>query len=190
MNEIKVILRDNKDSDEVFSANSLRISVGDESEDYRSYVADEIKICVTEDGALFFSKESAESFIYFYPDQLDHVAKALNIALKQRKPYRAPASAHNMRTRKVYTMKLTFTPLKQAPDVSMLNDEFGAYIGGTSTKRAAEIVRRVNAFDDLREMLDHLIGKTAAYRDSDTIYNADRLDWVLSDARALLASLE
>ncbi len=68
---------------EVYAKLSKRISVGDETNDFYSYVETEIRISVSEDGSLHFSNcGGSEGFIYFYPDQLEHVKEALDIALE------------------------------------------------------------------------------------------------------------
>lgn len=47
--------------------------------------ANKIGVEVGKDGAIMFSSDTAESFIYFYPQQLPHLAKAVRIAVKQDK---------------------------------------------------------------------------------------------------------
>ena len=68
---------------EVLSFYSKRVAVGGEEEEYRSYESDNIRIGVGEDGHISFSNYSGEGFIYFYPDQLEHVKEAVDRAIKQ-----------------------------------------------------------------------------------------------------------
>ncbi len=68
---------------EVLYFYSKRVSVGGEEEEYRSYESDNIRIGVGEDGHISFSNYNGECFIYFYPDQLEHVKEAVDRAIEQ-----------------------------------------------------------------------------------------------------------
>ena len=63
---------------------SKRVVVSDEENEYRSYVSVSIRLSVNKDGSLCLSNQNGEGFIYFYEDQLVHLQKALEFALKQR----------------------------------------------------------------------------------------------------------
>jgi hypothetical protein len=60
------------------------VFVGDEAQDYRSYEANNIRMYVNKDGSLCLSDYNSEGFIFLYPDQLEHLKKALDVAIKQR----------------------------------------------------------------------------------------------------------
>ena len=63
---------------------SKRVVVSDEEDEYRSYESDNIRLSVKKDGSLCLSDQNGEGFIYFYADQLVHLQKALEVALRQR----------------------------------------------------------------------------------------------------------
>lgn len=70
-----------------------------ESKDDTPYVntINDIRIDVTGDGALSLFESGGEGSIYFYPEQLTHLRKALAMAMKQKREAdanrRKPASA-------------------------------------------------------------------------------------------------
>ena len=78
-------------------------------------------------------------------------------------------------------MKLTYIPLRAAPDTAILNDEFGGEIGITSTQRAAEIVRRVNTFEAMEAELQ---GAYKALQVALTYAAIDSEDFTLLSERA------
>ena len=63
---------------------SKRVVVSDEENEYRSYVSVSIRLSVNKDGSLCLSNQNGEGFIYFYADQLVHLQKAIEVALRQR----------------------------------------------------------------------------------------------------------
>ena len=69
--------------DEIFAGSLKRVTVFGEEQDYRSYVESDILISVKDNGALVMSNMNNESIIYLYPEQLPHLKKALDIALKR-----------------------------------------------------------------------------------------------------------
>lgn len=54
-------------------------------DDYTSYENHRVDISVDKDCSILFYEYSTESFIYFYPDQLQHLKDALDVALLQTK---------------------------------------------------------------------------------------------------------
>ena len=62
---------------------SKRVVVSDEEDEYRSYESGNIRLSVKKDGSLCLSNQNGEGFIYFCKDQLVHLQKALEFALKQ-----------------------------------------------------------------------------------------------------------
>lgn len=85
MRTIKVYPKPVKlDKDEVAAIISKRVMVGDESEDYNSYVSDEIKIVVNKDASLYLSDQHGEGYIYLYADQLDHIKHMVDKAIEVR----------------------------------------------------------------------------------------------------------
>lgn len=82
MKKTKAILKiQPPQNDDVFNAESLRRQISD---DY-IYDSDNIQISVLKDGSLSLFADSSESHVFFYPDTLAHVAKAVRIARKQAK---------------------------------------------------------------------------------------------------------
>jgi len=85
MEEIKVyfaeIGKNGRDADAVFEGYSKRAVVRGEEDDYQSFMETNTHISVMKDGALVLSDEQGESFIYFYPEQLIHLERALDIAI-------------------------------------------------------------------------------------------------------------
>lgn len=69
---------------EILAFYSKRVVVSGEENEYRSYESDNIRICVGKDGHLSVSDWNRDGSVYLYPDQLDHLQKALEVALKQR----------------------------------------------------------------------------------------------------------
>lgn len=49
------------------------------------YIENEIDITINQDGALAMSTDGGEQFIYFYPNQLNHLIQAVKMAQKQAK---------------------------------------------------------------------------------------------------------
>ncbi len=43
------------------------------------YSSHDIKITIKNDGAIYFSKENSEDFIYLYPEQVKHLKKILKV---------------------------------------------------------------------------------------------------------------
>ena len=83
--EIKSFTKnDGLQEDETMAFFSKRVVVFDEENEYRSYVSVSIRLSVNKDGSLCLSNQNGEGFIYFYGDQLVHLQKALEFALKQR----------------------------------------------------------------------------------------------------------
>lgn len=72
------------DDGDVFSGHSKRVALGDEGNDYYNYESSDIHICVLGDGALSLSNCRDDGHVYLYPDQLEHLQKALEIAIQQR----------------------------------------------------------------------------------------------------------
>jgi len=70
--------------DETMAFFSKRVVVSDEEDEYRSYVSGSIRLSVEKDNSLCISDQNGEGFIYFYENQLVHLQKALEFALKQR----------------------------------------------------------------------------------------------------------
>ena len=70
--------------DETMAFFSKRVVVSDEEDEYRSYESNNIRLSVKKDNSLCISDQNGEGFIYFYEDQLVHLQKALEFALKQR----------------------------------------------------------------------------------------------------------
>lgn len=84
--KIKVVWRQDKTgTEEVFRGASIRVNI---REDYSSYQSNLIEIAIGEEGSIHFSDDVAESSIYFYPDQLEHLERALRIAKKQVKNFK------------------------------------------------------------------------------------------------------
>jgi|GEM_PF-6547204 len=83
--ETKVFRKDDElMSGEIIAFFSKRVVVSDEEGEYRSYESDNVRVSVGKDGSLHLSNYNGERFVYFYPDQLDHLQKALEVALTQR----------------------------------------------------------------------------------------------------------
>ena len=83
--EIKSFTKNDRlQGDETMAFFSKRVVVSDEENEYRSYVSVSIRLSVNKDGSLCLSNQNGEGFIYFYKDQLVHLQKALEFALKQR----------------------------------------------------------------------------------------------------------
>ena len=83
--EIKSFTKNDRlQGDETMAFFSKRVVVSDEENEYRSYVSVSIRLSVNKDGSLCLSNQNGEGFIYFYEDQLVHLQKALEFALKQR----------------------------------------------------------------------------------------------------------
>lgn len=84
--EAKVILRkdDNLYEGEIIGFLSKRILVSDEENEYRSHEHHCLRMSVLKDGSLHFCDCNNGSSIYFFADQLEHLQKALEVALKQR----------------------------------------------------------------------------------------------------------
>jgi len=83
--EVRVYMKEDKPSeDEILSFFSRRAIVHGEEADYRSYVSENIHIVVKNDGALLVSDCNDDGLVFFYPDQLDHLKRALDAALAQR----------------------------------------------------------------------------------------------------------
>jgi hypothetical protein len=83
--ETKVFTKNDELSEyEVYAVFSKRVVVSGEEQEYRSYESDNIRIAVKSDGALSVSNYNGEGFVYLYPDQLDHLQKALEAAIRQR----------------------------------------------------------------------------------------------------------
>lgn len=83
--ETKILRKDDKLMEgEIIAFFSKRIVVSDEENEYRSYESDNVRVAVGKDGHLSLSDYNREGFIYFYADQLEHLQKALEVALKQR----------------------------------------------------------------------------------------------------------
>lgn len=80
---VKVFWQDAEDTGEsdVMAGRTWRTH--HDPETLHSYDSDEVNINVSKDGAVSFFNDSAESFIYFYPDQLKYLEKALKQAKKQ-----------------------------------------------------------------------------------------------------------
>jgi len=82
--EIKSFTKNDRlQGDETMAFFSKRVVVFDEENEYRSYVSVSIRLSVNKDGSLCLSNQNGEGFIYFYEDQLVHLQKALEFALKQ-----------------------------------------------------------------------------------------------------------
>ena len=83
--ETKILRKDDKLMEgEIIAFFSKRIVVSGEENEYRSYESDNVRVGVGKDGHLSLSNYNGEGFIYFYADQLEHLQKALEVALKQR----------------------------------------------------------------------------------------------------------
>lgn len=68
----------------VFQGTSKRIIVSEEEDDYFTRNSHSINLRVLQDGALSLADFTGESFLYFYPDQLEHLKQALEIAFSHR----------------------------------------------------------------------------------------------------------
>lgn len=83
--ETKVFRKDTELYDsEIIAFFSKRVFVSDEEGEYRSYESDNVRVSVGKDGHLYLSDWNRDGSIYFYADQLEHLQKALEVALKQR----------------------------------------------------------------------------------------------------------
>jgi hypothetical protein len=85
--EIKTYLKIkelDKDDNCIFSASSMRVSIDSEEYDYRSYILSNIHIKVYEDGELSLYDYDRDHFTHFDTDQLEHLQKAVEIAIEQR----------------------------------------------------------------------------------------------------------
>lgn len=83
--ETKVFRKDCELYDgEIIAFFSKRVIVSDEENEYRSYESDNVRVSVGKDGHLSVSDWNRDGSVYFYADQLEHLQKALEIALKQR----------------------------------------------------------------------------------------------------------
>lgn len=83
--ETKVFRKDCELYDgEIIAYFSKRVQVSDEEGEYRSYESGNIRVSVGKDGHLGVSDWNRDGSVYFYPDQLEHLQKALEVALKQR----------------------------------------------------------------------------------------------------------
>ena len=83
LGEIKTYLAERNTSDsEAFAGSSKMVVVFGEEQDYRSYVECDIRISVKHDGALTVQNVNNDTIVYFYKEQLPHLKKALDIALK------------------------------------------------------------------------------------------------------------
>ncbi len=82
--------------DEVFSMTSRRFSVPNGGG--IPYESDSTKIVVGTDGHIHFSEENGEGWIYFYPDQIPHLKKAL-AALRRQKSHQSDKERKHGRTR-------------------------------------------------------------------------------------------
>jgi hypothetical protein len=96
MAETKVFRKDCELYDgEIIAFFSKRVVVSDEEDEYRSYESDNVRVSVGKDGHLSVSDWNRDNSVYFYADQLEHLQKALEIALKQRSlTQRAPDAAY------------------------------------------------------------------------------------------------
>lgn len=83
--KIKVFWQDAEDTGEsdLFAGRTWRGH--HDPETYYTYTSDEIDITVHKDGAISFFCDNAESHIYFYPDQVKYLIKAVEAARKASK---------------------------------------------------------------------------------------------------------
>lgn len=58
-----------------------------------TYTSNELEINIAKDGALLLSGDADGQFIYFYPQQLTHIHRAISVALKQRRAFAAAIRA-------------------------------------------------------------------------------------------------
>jgi len=69
--------------EELLSVILKRVSVGDESENYYSFVESETAIKVLKNGTVYFFNPNTDSFIYLYPDQIEFLYNTVKIAMDQ-----------------------------------------------------------------------------------------------------------
>lgn len=72
-----------KDENDVFCGHSKIVMIGDESNDYYSYLDSDIKMVVRKDGSIYFSDYERDGAIWINFSQLEHLEKIVKIAREQ-----------------------------------------------------------------------------------------------------------
>jgi hypothetical protein len=80
--KIKAFWQDAEITDnDIFVGRTWRVHLDPKT--YNSYSENEVQISVMDDGAISMFSDNAEMFVYFYPDQIKYLSKALSIAKTQ-----------------------------------------------------------------------------------------------------------
>lgn len=83
--ETKAYCRDDRlRKDEACAFFSKRVHLGDELDDFSRSESDCIRIAIGTDGSLVLNDQNGSGSVYFYPNQLEHLQTALEMALKRR----------------------------------------------------------------------------------------------------------